>query len=123
MPVGTAVYAARGGTVYSYRDNSNEGGIGEAYKNKANYLIIRHDDGSFGCYWHLSANGVLVKTGRVEGGQQIAISGATGLVIRPHLHFSVKSKLTYDMNSFVQTLFKTTDGVMIVGNGKSYCRP
>lgn len=123
MPVGTAVYAARGGTIYSYRDNSDEGGFTAAYKNKANYIIIRHDDGSFGCYWHLQKNGVLVRKGRVDKGQQIGFSGATGQVVRPHLHFSVKTKLTYDKDSFVQTKFNTTKGICILKNRSSYERP
>lgn len=123
MPVGTPVYAARGGTIYSYRDNSDEGGLTGIYKNKANYIIIRHDDGSFGCYWHLQKNGVLVRKGRVDRGQQIGFSGATGQVVRPHLHFSVKTKLTYDKDSFVQTKFNTTKGICILKNRSSYERP
>jgi murein DD-endopeptidase MepM/ murein hydrolase activator NlpD len=123
MPVGTPVHAAREGKVYSYKDNSNEGGYGSNYKGKANYLIIQHNDGSFGCYWHLKENGVLVKNGHVAKGQQIGLSGATGLVIRPHLHFSVKRKLTYDMNSFVQTKFNTTGGILILDDWETYERP
>lgn len=123
MPVGTPVCAAREGVVYSYKDNSDEGGMFSDAKNKANYIMIRHDDGSIGCYWHLKKNGVLVKKGRVSKGQQIGLSGATGQVIKPHLHFSVKSKLTYDMNSFVQTKFRTTDGVLIPSNWTTYERP
>ncbi|MFT3674298.1 MAG: M23 family metallopeptidase [Chitinophagaceae bacterium] len=122
MPVGTPVYAARGGTIYSYRDNSDEGGLTASYKNKANYIIIQHDDGSFGCYWHLQKNGVLVRKGRVDRGQQIGLSGATGQVVRPHLHFSVKKKLTYDKDSFVQTRFRTSDGVLLLKNRASYER-
>lgn len=53
MPIGTPIYAAREGTIYSYKDANGEGGPFSTYKNKANYIIIRHDDGSFGCYWHL----------------------------------------------------------------------
>jgi len=123
MPEGTPVYAARAGMIYSYKDNSDESGLTSSYKNKANYIIIRHDDGSFGCYWHLQKNGVLVKKGRVNKGQQIALSGATGLVIKPHLHFSVKKKLTYDKDSFVQTKFNTTKGIRILKNRGSYKRP
>ena len=33
MPIGTPVCAARGGIIYSYKDNSNEGGIFSNYKN------------------------------------------------------------------------------------------
>jgi len=123
MPVGTPVYAAREGIVYAYRDNSDEGGVSAKYKNKANYIIIKHDDGSFGCYWHLQKNGVLVKSGRVSKGQQIGLSGATGFVFRPHLHFSVKRKLNYEMNSFIQTKFRTTKGILLLQNRETYERP
>ncbi len=123
MPVGTPVYASRGGKVYNYKDNNYEGGPFAKYKNKANYVIIRHDDGSFGCYWHLQKKGVLVKSGHVAKGQQIGISGATGQVLRPHLHFSVKQRLNYEMNSFIKTKFKTTEGIIILKNGVAYERP
>jgi murein DD-endopeptidase MepM/ murein hydrolase activator NlpD len=123
MPVGTEVYAAREGVVFAYKDDSDEGGILPGYKKKANYLIIKHDDGSFGCYWHLKKNGVVVKSGRVKKGELIALSGATGLVLKPHLHFSVKQILNYDMNSFVKTRFKTTAGNVFLKNWKEYKSP
>lgn len=123
MPVGTPVYAARGGEIYRYKENSDEGGISSGYKNKANYIIIKHDDGSFGCYWHLQKDGVLVKKGRVNAGQLIGKSGATGLVVQPHLHFSVKRKLNYDMDSFVKTKFRTNKGIVLLKSWKIYCRP
>ncbi len=123
MPTGTPVYAAREGTVYSYKDDSNDGGVFASYKRKANYIIIKHDDGSFGCYWHLQQNGVLVKQGRVAKGQQIALSGATGQVLQPHLHFSVKSRLNYKMDSFRKTKFRTTIGLVFLEQGATYERP
>ena len=123
IPTGTPVYAAREGIIYNYKDDSDEGGPFLKYKKKANYLIIRHDDGSFGCYWHLQKNGVLVKHGLVSKGQQIGFSGATGLVLRSHLHFSVKLKLNYQINSFIRTKFKTTKGVMLLERGENYERP
>lgn len=123
MPQGTRVCAARGGVIYAYRDNSNEGGIWASYKNMANFIIIQHDDGSFGCYWHLQKNGVLVKSGKVVAGQVIGFSGATGQVIRPHLHFSVKRVLNYEEDSFVRTLFSTTGGIQLLKNRRAYQRP
>lgn len=123
MPVGTPICAARGGVIYAYKDDSDKGGPWSKYKSKANYIIIKHDDGSFGCYWHLKKNGVLVKRGRVTEGQQIGLSGATGQVFRPHLHFSVKLRLNYDMNSFTRTKFRTTDGVILLKKGSTYGRP
>jgi murein DD-endopeptidase MepM/ murein hydrolase activator NlpD len=123
MPEGTPVYTAREGTVYSYKDNSNEGGPFSEYKNKANFIIVKHDDESFGCYWHLKKDGVVVKKGIVSKGQLIGYSGATGFTLRPHLHFSVKRKLNYEKDSFVQTKFMTKDGISILQNGNSYYRP
>jgi len=123
MPIGTPIYAAREGIIFSYKYDSDEGGLFSKYKNKANYVIIKHDDGSFGCYWHLKKNGVLVKSGRVAVGQQIGFSGATGQVLRPHLHFSVKRKLNYEINSFVKTKFETSVGITLLENGESYERP
>lgn len=122
MPIGTPIYAAREGVIFSYKDDSDEGGLFSKYKNKANYIIVKHNDGSFGCYWHLKKNGVLVKNGHVAVGQQIGFSGATGQVFQPHLHFSVKRKLNYEMNSFVKTKFKTSIGIIFLENGKSYER-
>lgn len=123
MPEGTPVYAAREGTIYGYKDDSNEGGISSSFKPKANYIIVQHADGSFGCYWHLQKNGVLFKSGNVLKGQQIGISGATGFVLRPHLHFSVKAKLNYQMDAFRKTKFKTTMGLVFLEMGKVYERP
>ena len=123
MPEGTPVHASRDGVVYSYRDDSDRGGMTARYKNDANYIMIRHDDGSFGCYWHLQKGGVLIKKGRVRKGQQIGLSGATGQVVRPHLHFSVKKKLNYQRDSFVRTRFRTSKGIQFLEKGSYYERP
>lgn len=123
MPEGTPVYAARGGVVQSFKDNSNEGGPFPKYNHKANYLIIRHNDGSYGCYWHLQKGGVVIKKGPVAKGQLIGYSGSTGFVLRPHLHFTVKRKLNYNKDSFIKTKFRTTKGVQLLHKGETYQRP
>lgn len=123
MPEGTAIYAAREGRVFSFKDKSEEGGPFPKYQRKANYIMIRHNDGSFGCYWHLKRNGVLVKSGLVKKGQLIGYSGNTGFTLKPHLHFSVKKVLNYNKNSFVKTRFRTNAGIQLLENGKSYMQP
>jgi len=40
MPEGTEIYAAREGTLYAYKDDSDEGGPFSKYERKANYIII-----------------------------------------------------------------------------------
>ena len=119
MPVGTKIFAARDGEVYAYKDDSNRGG---PFVNKkwANYLIIKHPDGSFGCYWHLQVHGVLVKSGLVRRGQLIGLSGKTGFTFQPHLHFSVKRRLSYAMNSYVKTRFATAEGTFFLKRSSSY---
>jgi murein DD-endopeptidase MepM/ murein hydrolase activator NlpD len=123
MPVGTPIHAAREGVVYSFKDDSDEGGPFSKYARKANYIIINHYDGSFGCYWHLQKNGVAIKKGTVSKGQLIGYSGSTGFVLRPHLHFTVKRKLNHGKDSFIRTKFKTSNGVLLLKRGERYNKP
>lgn len=123
MPVGTPVYAAREGVVFRYKEDSDKGGILPGYKKQANYIILQHPDGSYGCYWHLQHNGVVTKKGLVQKGQLIGYSGNTGFVMGPHLHFSVKRKLSYNKDAFVQTKFNSSEGVVFLKPGHTYLRP
>ncbi|MFF9376705.1 M23 family metallopeptidase [Streptomyces griseoluteus] len=81
---GTAVHAAGAGTVVST-------GWGGAYGNE---IVIRMADGMYTQYGHLSSIGVSVGQ-RVVPGQQIALSGATGNVTGPHLHFEARTGPDY----------------------------
>ncbi|MGA5321699.1 M23 family metallopeptidase [Streptomyces seoulensis] len=81
---GTAVHAAGAGTVVST-------GWGGAYGNE---IVIRMADGMYTQYGHLSSIGVTVGQ-RVVPGQQIALSGATGNVTGPHLHFEARTGPDY----------------------------
>ncbi|MET8692173.1 M23 family metallopeptidase [Streptomyces bauhiniae] len=81
---GTAVHAAGAGTVVST-------GWGGAYGNE---IVIKMADGMYTQYGHLSSIGVSVGQ-RVIPGQQIALSGATGNVTGPHLHFEARTGPDY----------------------------
>ncbi len=90
MPQGSEVRAARAGVVAGVRDDSKHGGPKPDYLRCANYVMIRHDDGTYGEYLHLRFRGARVKVGdRVVVGQPIAWSGNTGYSTQPHLHFCV----------------------------------
>ncbi|MGW0997040.1 M23 family metallopeptidase [Streptomyces sp. NPDC002523] len=81
---GTSVHAVGSGTVVST-------GWGGAYGNQ---IVIRMADGMYTQYGHLSSIGVSVGQ-RVDPGQQIALSGATGNVTGPHLHFEARTTPEY----------------------------
>ncbi|WP_431952991.1 M23 family metallopeptidase [Actinacidiphila sp. bgisy167] len=84
VPVGTPVHAAGAGTVV-------EAGWGGSYGNN---VVIRHADGMYTQYGHLSSLRVSVGQ-RVFAGQQIGLSGATGNVTGPHLHFEARRAPSY----------------------------
>jgi murein DD-endopeptidase MepM/ murein hydrolase activator NlpD len=80
VPTGTAVKAAAAGRVVA-------AGWGGAYGYQ---VVIRHADGRYTQYGHLSA--ISVRVGQTVGtGRRIGRSGATGNVTGPHLHFEVRT--------------------------------
>ncbi|MCI3227052.1 transglycosylase family protein [Streptomyces sp. NP-1717] len=80
VPTGTSVKAVAGGTVVSA---GWEGSYG--YQ-----VVIRHADGKYSQYAHLSA--LNVRDGqKVNPGQRIARSGSTGNSTGPHLHFEMRT--------------------------------
>ncbi|WP_460070329.1 M23 family metallopeptidase [Streptomyces sp. YKOK-I1] len=81
---GTPVHAVGLGTVV-------EAGWGGSYGNN---VVIRMNDGTYTQYGHLSSIGVSVGQ-QVTPGQQIGLSGATGNVTGPHLHFEARTTAEY----------------------------
>ncbi|WP_298085095.1 M23 family metallopeptidase [uncultured Campylobacter sp.] len=76
--VGSSVIAANDGVVVIAKDRYYAGGS----------VVIDHGEGIYTQYYHLSA--LNVKVGQVvKKGDIIALSGASGRVSGPHLHFGV----------------------------------
>ncbi|MFF8382699.1 M23 family metallopeptidase [Streptomyces kanasensis] len=81
---GTTVKAVGPGTVVS-------AGWSGAYGNE---VVIKHADGNYSQYAHLSS--LSVSAGQtVGGGQQIGLSGSTGNSTGPHLHFEIRTSPAY----------------------------
>lgn len=121
MPEGTEIYSARSGVVVDLRESYNEGGTSEYFLDKANYITIAHNDGTFSEYSHLRKDGVTVAIGqRVRLGQLIGYSGATGYVTGPHLHFNVKKAVRGGKFITIPIKFKTREGTITLKEKKSY---
>jgi len=92
MPVSTKIVAVKNGVVISTKDDYAVAGVSSPFFfDKANYVDIMHDDGTYAIYAHLLLGSVKVKKGQmVEAGQVIGLSGNTGYSTGPHLHFAIK---------------------------------
>ncbi|MFB7868125.1 transglycosylase family protein [Streptomyces sp. NPDC056069] len=88
VPTGTPVKAVTSGTIVS-------AGWSGAY---GNAVIIRHDDGMYSLYAHLSSTNA-VPGQRTTPGQRIGLSGNTGNSTGPHLHLEVRTENTYDAHT------------------------
>ena len=126
VPPGTPVLACRGGTVVALEERYAAGGPRPYYRNRANRVIIKQDDGTLGEYDHFRENGVAVEVGqRVEPGTLIGYSGATGYVSGPHLHFMVYKALDGRNRQTFPTRFavKGVPQPILLEQGKSYATP
>jgi len=113
MDVGTPVHAARSGVVARVVE-SNEIGCWEDGCGKfANYMVVLHDDGTTGEYYHLKKDGALIDVGiRVVAGQKIALSGNTGHTTMPHLHFAVYRAASWGNTQSIPVRYQSSEGVV-----------
>ena len=113
MPEGTPVHAARAGVVVRTENIWDEGCWNERCNGFANFVVVLHDDGTTGEYYHLQKDGVLVEVGeRIFAGQQIGLSGNTGSSAVPHLHFAVYRATTQGHSQSVPVSFLSADGIV-----------
>ena len=78
VPTGTAVLAAKEGTVVTATYSASAG----------YYVAVYHGGGTYTYYMHCTALCVEVGS-KVKAGQMLALSGSTGISTGPHLHFAV----------------------------------
>jgi murein DD-endopeptidase MepM/ murein hydrolase activator NlpD len=103
MDVGSLITASRAGTVIFVEESGIKSEIN-------NLVVVDHGDDTFGEYMHLKQDGALVEVGDfVEQGDEIGLSGATGLAGYPHLHFIVvQGKWTWPYTGVPVTFSNTT---------------
>lgn len=95
-PVGTPIKAVNDGTVVISKNRFFAGGS----------IVINHGQGIYSCYYHLSK--MHFKIGQdIKKGEILGLSGSTGRVTGPHLHFAFKVHgLTVDPLQLLKLLNK-----------------
>jgi murein DD-endopeptidase MepM/ murein hydrolase activator NlpD len=97
-PSGTSVYAAAGGTVSDVQSGCAPTGDPGCGGELGNHVWIRHSDGWYTLYAHLSSVNVVLgqKLTCVSGpgGTLIGLSGRSGRATGPHLHFEIRSAMS-----------------------------
>ena len=91
---GTKVIASNRGRVVLAKDRFYSGGT----------VVINHGEGIYSCYFHMSK--FFVKKGQiVKKGEAIGLSGQSGRVTGPHLHFGIRiSGVQVDPLQFIRVL-------------------
>ena len=92
LPLGTPVHAAAPGLVAYVRDDSTAAGPDPALRGAANFVLVDHGGGLFTAYVHLAAGSATVAPGdEVAAGDVLALTGLSGQMSGPHLHFAVEN--------------------------------
>jgi len=113
MPNRTPVHAARAGVVARVEESNTKGCWRDGCGRYANYIVVLHDDGTTGEYYHLAMDGALVEVGDDVGQQQIiGLSGNTGHTTMPHLHFGVYRATDGGNTQSIPVRFLSTEGII-----------
>lgn len=113
MPEGTPVHAARAGIVARIEESHSQGCWEDGCGKFANYVVVLHNDGTTGEYYHLQKNGAIVSVGdSVSQGQVIAFSGNTGHTTMPHLHFAVYRATEWGNTQSIPVRFQSANGII-----------
>ena len=87
MTIGRPVTAMRAGQVIAVEERYVDG---NRTPGQENLVFVRHADGTYARYYHLTKDGALVTLGElVDVGDTLGLSGDTGLSTTPHLHVDV----------------------------------
>jgi murein DD-endopeptidase MepM/ murein hydrolase activator NlpD len=107
------VHAAREGTAVRVVDQHDRACWEEGCGRYANFVVVLHEDGTTGEYYHLMHRGAAVGEGEfVRRGQLLGWSGHTGKSTMPHLHFAVYRAESWGRTRSLPIRFATREGVV-----------
>ena len=112
MPVGTEIYASRGGIVCKVVESNSRRCPEQECAKYNNYIRVYHSDGTFAEYTHIKKDGALVNEGdEIAKGELIGYSGNVGWASGPHLHFMVFLQ-RLDRRESLETRFLLSRGAL-----------
>lgn len=87
-----SVVSALGGVIVAKQDGNFDRQCTWVDAGPANYVVVRHDNGLLGYYWHFKKGTVTTKPvgARVAVGELLGYIGSSGRSTGPHLHFEVR---------------------------------
>ncbi len=104
------------------KDNYHMGGTDEYFLDKANYVQVMHEDGTFAIYAHLLLGTAKVKPGdRVAAGTPVGQSGSSGYSTGPHLHFVVSRPGDFAYPSIPFQFLNASGQPFVPEAGKTVC--
>lgn len=120
--VGTDILTAREGVVMAVKDDYALGGIDDFFMDKANFVQVLHEDGTWALYAHILLGSAVVKVGdEVQVGDLLAKSGSSGYSSGPHLHFVIRKNAGLKSES-LPFEFRTRKGNLVQPNvGQKLC--
>jgi len=120
--VGTTIKAAREGVVVGVKDDYALGGVDNFFMDKANFIQVYHEDGTWAIYAHILLGSAVVKSGdQVKAGDILAKSGSSGYSSGPHLHFVIQKNVGLKAES-IPFQFKNSRGQLFTPfDGQNLC--
>ena len=87
------IVAAAPGNIVDKRDGNFDRVCTTGGNPPSNYVVVKHDGGRFGYYWHMKKGSVTKRPigSRVAAGEVLGLVGSSGNSTGPHLHFELRS--------------------------------
>lgn len=97
------VVAAAPGTIVGRADGNFDHQCSWISGAKANYIVLKHEDGTSSWYYHMKQGSVTSKQigDAVAAGERLGVVGSSGVSTGPHLHFEVRDAANNVVDPFV----------------------